>query len=229
MSPVNQPFVDLSYSQQELEMLLSAPVGVKKKRVRTSYEKHQILELEKVFAVDPYPSITTREKLSAVIKLPESKIHVWFQNRRAREGRNGKLDKLKYRRSSATKKTYQGLHLSSATSFPQELGYSPMDPLLSRQCPDPSVQYIPELSLQCASPQPCQSHSCHQGQDPFHPKNLPLPLPICQEAAQCQEFCFSASSNTREPLLPSGGEAERYQAQIAFCYQDNPLESHWVE
>ncbi|XP_036881607.2 double homeobox protein A [Manis javanica] len=54
------------------------------RRCRTSYTSFQLHTLIKAFMKNPYPGVDSREQLAQEIGVPESRVQVWFQNRRSR-------------------------------------------------------------------------------------------------------------------------------------------------
>lgn len=54
------------------------------RRKRTPYNRHQLVELEKEFAIHEFINIKERARVAESLQLTERQVKVWFQNRRAK-------------------------------------------------------------------------------------------------------------------------------------------------
>nr|CAC85262.2 Pax-6B protein [Dugesia japonica] len=81
--------------ESETERRYSNPeskINKKSQRSRTSFTNDQINLLEKEFERTHYPDVFSREKLSQNLKVAETRIQVWFSNRRAKWRREEKSE-----------------------------------------------------------------------------------------------------------------------------------------
>ncbi|XP_028749421.1 double homeobox protein B-like isoform X2 [Peromyscus leucopus] len=210
-------------------------------RSRTQFTKAQVDTLIAAFKINRFPGIVTREKLAQETGIPESRIHIWFQNRRARhpdtqQGTQATAQLPQNSQCPALKTTGQP---PPSTTLPSSLSvtpaFSPPDPQSSPL--DLSRGSQKQLS-RTTVPQPSQvgqgrgdrpSSSVFNGHlspviapalEAFHPP-APLWLPI-------QERCQDSSVDSGLAVQPLDGSTQA-PAVNQLARKDFAFLQHWDE
>ncbi|XP_055640485.1 homeobox protein aristaless-like 4 isoform X2 [Toxorhynchites rutilus septentrionalis] len=152
-----------SSSSKKNDKKKSDPNGIKKKKTRTTFTAYQLEELERAFERAPYPDVFAREELALKLNLSESRVQVWFQNRRAKWRKREPPRKSAYMGNNSPSTPMNGPIGTTFTQFPQTTTVTPPGSVESWPTYQTPYELSPHFNLLSPAASPYGSFTTQYG------------------------------------------------------------------